>query len=75
MSSERKTLKVVFFMPGLRATRQLVSFCELSNDVDTTGTGSMLVVASRVVTAIQRRFRTQYGRQLPSWKSISTIDH
>jgi hypothetical protein len=28
--------------------RQLVTFGELSNDVDTTGTGSMRVVASRV---------------------------
>jgi hypothetical protein len=28
--------------------RQLVTFGELSNDVDTTGTGSMRAVASRV---------------------------
>jgi hypothetical protein len=44
MSSERKTLKV-----RLMLMRQLVTFGELSNDVDTTGTGSMRVVARRVV--------------------------
>jgi hypothetical protein len=30
---------------------QLVTFGELSNDVDTTGTGSMCAVASRVAIA------------------------
>jgi hypothetical protein len=46
MSSERKTLKVFFHAP-LTHMRQLVTFGELSN-VDTRGTGSMRVVASRV---------------------------
>jgi hypothetical protein len=45
MPSERKTLKVFFFMLGMR---QLVTFGELSNNVDTTGTSSMRVVASGV---------------------------
>jgi hypothetical protein len=45
--SERKTLKV-FFLARLTCMHQLVTFGELSNDVDTTGTGSMLVVAIRV---------------------------
>jgi hypothetical protein len=48
MSSERKTLKVLFFRVLLTLVRQLVTFGELSNDVDTTETGSMCVVASRV---------------------------
>jgi hypothetical protein len=37
-----------FFMPGLMRMRQLVIFSELSNNVDTTGTGSVRVVASTV---------------------------
>jgi hypothetical protein len=45
--SERKTLEV-FFHARLTHMRQLVTFGELSNDVDTTGTGSIRVVASRV---------------------------
>jgi hypothetical protein len=47
MSSERKALKV-FFLAQFTRMRQLVTFGELSNDVDTTGTGSMRVVASKV---------------------------
>jgi hypothetical protein len=47
MSSERKTLKV-FFHARLTRMRQMVTYGELSNDVDTAGTGSVLVVASRV---------------------------
>jgi hypothetical protein len=39
MSSERKTLKVLFHV-RLTRMRQLVILGELSNDVDTTGTGS-----------------------------------
>jgi hypothetical protein len=50
MSSERKTL-TVFFHARLTHMRQLVTFGELSNDVDTTGTGSMHVVASRVAVS------------------------
>jgi hypothetical protein len=38
MLSERKTLKV-FFHAQLMCMRQLVTFGELSNGVDTTGTG------------------------------------
>jgi hypothetical protein len=38
----------VFFHARLTHMRQLVTFGELSNDVDTTGTGSMHVVANRV---------------------------
>jgi hypothetical protein len=37
-----------FFHAWLTRMCQLVTFGELSNDVDTTGTGSMRVVASRV---------------------------
>jgi hypothetical protein len=48
MSSERKTLKVFFFHAWLTRMRQLVTFGEPNNDVDTTGTGLMRVVASRV---------------------------
>jgi hypothetical protein len=47
MSSEKKTLKV-FFHARLTGMRQLVTFCEIGNSVDTTGTGSMRLVASRV---------------------------
>jgi hypothetical protein len=52
--------------------RQLVTFAKLSNDVDTTGTGSMHVVARRVAIsyAIQRHFRKQYGCQPPTLKNI-----
>jgi hypothetical protein len=46
MSLERKTLKVCFHAQ-LTRLRQLVTFGELSNDVDITGTGSVRVVASR----------------------------
>jgi hypothetical protein len=38
----------VFCMPQLTRMCQLVTFGELINGVDTTGTGSMCVVASRV---------------------------
>jgi hypothetical protein len=47
MSLERKTLKV-FLRAQLTRMRQLVTFSKLSNDVSTTGTGSMHVVASRI---------------------------
>jgi hypothetical protein len=43
----RKENSEKFFpMPGLTHMHQLAAFSELSNDVDTTGTGPMLVVAS-----------------------------
>jgi hypothetical protein len=45
-SSERNPLKF-FFHARLTRMRQLVTFGELSNNVDTTGTSSMRVVASR----------------------------
>jgi hypothetical protein len=56
---------------------QLVTLGKLSNNVNTTGTGSMRVVASRLQshTADQHRFRTQYGCQLPTWKSIRFWDN
>jgi hypothetical protein len=47
MPLERKTLKVVFHS-WLTRVRQLVTFGELSNDVDTTTNRFMCVVASRV---------------------------
>jgi hypothetical protein len=47
ISSERKSLKV-FFHARLTRMRQLMTYGEVSNDVDTTGTGSIGVVASRV---------------------------
>jgi hypothetical protein len=43
----KETLKVIFHA-RLTRMRQLVTFGELSNDVNTTGTGSVHVVASRV---------------------------
>jgi hypothetical protein len=46
MSSERKTLKVFLHARFMRM-HQLVTSGEISNDVNTTGTGSMRVVASR----------------------------
>jgi hypothetical protein len=51
----------------LMRMRQLVTFGELSNDVNTTGTVSMRVVASRVVISYgcPESFRTQYGHQPP----------
>jgi hypothetical protein len=53
--------------------RRLMTFGELSNDVETTGADSMRVVASRV--AVQRRFKMQYGRQPPTRKSIQFWDN
>jgi hypothetical protein len=44
----RKKHSESFFHALLTHMRQLVTFGELSNDVDTTGTGSTHVVASRV---------------------------
>jgi hypothetical protein len=46
MSSERKILKA-FLIAQLTRMLPLVIFDELSNNVDTTGTGSMRVLASR----------------------------
>jgi hypothetical protein len=46
LSLERKTPKV-FFHAWLVRMQWLVTFGELSNDADTTGTGSMHVVAER----------------------------
>jgi hypothetical protein len=42
--------------------RQLVIFDELSNDVDTTGTGSMHVLASRVAIS--------YGYPASFWNEV-----
>jgi hypothetical protein len=47
MSSERKTLEVLF-RDRFTRMRQLVTIGELSNDVETIGTGSMRVVANRI---------------------------
>jgi hypothetical protein len=55
-----------FFHAWLTRMRQLVTFGELSNNVDITGTGLMRIVASRVtISPVQCRFRTQYGGQPP----------
>jgi hypothetical protein len=43
---------------------QLVTFGELSNDVDTTGTGSVRVVASRVAIS--------YGCPVSFWNTMWT---
>jgi hypothetical protein len=48
MSLEGITVKVFFFYGPLMCMRQLVTFGELSNDVDTTGIGSVRVVANGV---------------------------
>jgi hypothetical protein len=47
MSSEMKTLEVLFHAQLMRMC-QIMTFGKLSNDVDTTETGSMCVVAGRV---------------------------
>jgi hypothetical protein len=59
MSWIREALKV-FFHAWLTCMHQLVTFGELSNYVNTTGTGSMHVslVQLRSPTAVQRHFRT-----------------
>jgi hypothetical protein len=44
----RKGTLKVFSQAWLTRMRQLVTFGELNNEVDTTGTGSMHVVASRL---------------------------
>jgi hypothetical protein len=51
---------------------KLVTFGELSNNVDTTGTvlNVLWLGESQFLTAVQRRFRNQYGRPPPTWKSI-----
>jgi hypothetical protein len=53
MSSERKNRKVVSHAQ-LTRMRQLVTFGKVSNDVDTTGTGSKRVVASKVAISYGR---------------------
>jgi hypothetical protein len=72
MSSESKS-QGFFFHAWLMHMHQLVTFGELNNDVDTTGTGSMRVVASELqsVTAVCG-FRKQYGRQPPTRKAFSS---
>jgi hypothetical protein len=76
MSSEKKTLEVLFHARHMRM-RQLVTYSELSNNVDTAGTGSMLLwlVELQSLTAVQRRFRTQYGSQPPTRRSIRFWDN
>jgi hypothetical protein len=61
-----------FFHAWLMPMCQLVTFGELSNDVDTTGTGSVRVVASKVAISygFHRHFRMQYGHQPPTQKRI-----
>jgi hypothetical protein len=60
----RKENSKSHFSCRLTRMRQLLTFSEFSNNVDTTGTRSIRVVA------VQRRFRTQYGCQPPTWKII-----
>jgi hypothetical protein len=50
--------------------RQLVTFSKLSNDVDTTGTGSMHVVASRVAIS----YSCPAWFQNAIWTSTSYIE-
>jgi hypothetical protein len=47
VSSETKTLKVSF-LSAITRIFKLMTFGDLSNNVDSTGTGSMRVVASKV---------------------------
>jgi hypothetical protein len=76
MSLERETPKV-FFHAWLTHMHKLVTFGELSNNVDTTGTGSMRVVARRVAISYgsSALFKTQYGCQPPTRKSIQFWDN
>jgi hypothetical protein len=57
--------------------RQLLTFGELSNDVNTTGTGQCVLWLAELQspTTVQRRFRTQYGRQPPIRKIIQFWDN
>jgi 5-keto 4-deoxyuronate isomerase len=48
MTSERKTLKAFFHAQLMLMCQLVVAFSELSNNVDTIGTGSMCVVDSRI---------------------------
>jgi hypothetical protein len=50
MSSERKLWKV-FLLARFTRMHQLATSSEISNDVDTTGTGSMPVVAGRAAVS------------------------
>jgi hypothetical protein len=47
----KENFKFFFFHAWLTRMRQLVTFGELNNSVDTTGTGSLRVVASRVAVS------------------------
>jgi hypothetical protein len=75
MSSERKSLRV--FRARLTRMRQLVTCGELRNDVDTQEQGQCVLWLAELqsLTAVQCRFRTQYGRQPPKWKSIRFWDN
>jgi hypothetical protein len=74
MSSERKTLKSFFFHARLTGTRQLVTFGELSNNVDSTGTGSIVLWLGelRSLMAVQRLFRRNMDVNLVHGKSFGS---
>jgi hypothetical protein len=74
-SSQRSLGK--FFHARLTHMLQLVTFGELNNNVDTTRTSSMRVVASRLAIpcGCPASFRMQYGRQPPTRKSIRFWDN
>jgi hypothetical protein len=71
MSSERKTLKV-FFMPGLQACTSWwpsVSSVTLST-LHEQAQCMVWLAELQSLTAVQHHFRTQFGRQPPTWKNI-----
>jgi hypothetical protein len=67
-------MNLVYIIAWLTRMRQQVTFGDLSNDVDTTGTGPMHVVASRLGNILRLSSvvleGSTYGRQPPTRKSI-----
>jgi hypothetical protein len=72
MSSERKTLKVFFFMPGLRACASCwPSASSVTISTPQEQVQCVLWLAELwSLMAVQLHFRTQYGRQPPTWKIV-----
>jgi hypothetical protein len=76
MSSKRKTLKVLF-MPSLRACTSLwplASSVTMSTPQEQVQCMLCLAVLQSL-TAVRCHFRTQYGCQPPTWKSIQFWDN
>jgi hypothetical protein len=73
MSSDSKTLKVLSFMSGLRAC---ASWWRSASSVTLKQVQCVLWLAElQSLTAVQRRFRTQYGRHPPTREIIRFWDN